>query len=318
VQPTNDRQASIAVVIPAYRVADRIVDVIRRIPPEVRHVIVVDDASPDRLTDALATVSDRRLMVLRHDVNRGVGGAMKTGFAKALDLGSDIIVKIDGDGQMDPALIPRFVDPILSGEADFTKGNRFEDLSHIRRMPVVRRVGNLMLSFLVKLASGYWHSFDPTNGYVAFGSRVLRRMSFDRLADRYFFEISLLCEAYFTRAVLEDVGIQPVYAGEASSLSPIGSATEFAPRLIWRALYRLLNRYFMRDFNVVSVFLITGFPAVAFGVVWSAFHWMKSTRTQIPATTGTVMIGTLAIVLGFQLLLQAVVLDVGNEPKRYR
>jgi len=220
-------------------VADRIVDVIRRIPPEVRHVIVVDDASPDRLTDALATVSDRRLMVLRHDVNRGVGGAMKTGFAKALDLGSDIIVKIDGDGQMDPALIPRFVDPILSGEADFTKGNRFEDLSHIRRMPVVRRVGNLMLSFLVKLASGYWHSFDPTNGYVAFGSRVLRRMSFDRLADRYFFEISLLSEAYFAHAVLQDIPMKPVYAGETSSLNPIGSALSFTPRLVRRAFYRV-------------------------------------------------------------------------------
>src|SRR5262249_9053728 len=161
--------------------------------------------------------------------------------------------KIDGDGQMDPVHIPRFVEPILSGEADITKGNRFEDLSHIGRMPLIRRLGNLVLSFLVKLASGYWHSFDPTNGYVAVGSRVLRRLSFDRLADRYFFEISLLCEAYFARAVLEDVGIQPVYAGERSSLNPVGSAAEFAPRLIWRAMYRLLHRYFLRDFNVVSV-----------------------------------------------------------------
>jgi glycosyltransferase involved in cell wall biosynthesis len=318
VQPTNGPQASIAVVIPAYRVADRIAEVIGRIPPGIRHIIVVDDASPDLLPDALAKVSDPRLLVLRHEVNRGVGGAMKTGFTKALDLGADIIVKIDGDGQMDPALIPRFVEPILSGEADFTKGNRFEDLSQIRRMPVLRRVGNLMLSFLVKLASGYWHSFDPTNGYVAFGSRVLRRMNFGRLADRYFFEISLLCEAYFARAVLEDVGIQPVYAGETSSLNPIGSATEFAPRLLCRAMYRLLNRYFMRDFNVVSVFMIVGVPAVAFGGIWSAFHWLKSSRTQIPATTGTVMIGTLAIVLGFQLLLQAVVLDVGNAPRKHR
>jgi len=318
VQPTNGPQASIAVVIPAYRVADRIAEVIGRIPPGIRHIIVVDDASPDLLPDALAKVSDPRLLVLRHEVNRGVGGAMKTGFTKALDLGADIIVKIDGDGQMDPALIPRFVEPILSGEADFTKGNRFEDLSQIRRMPVLRRVGNLMLSFLVKLASGYWHSFDPTNGYVAFGYRVLRRMNFGRLADRYFFEISLLCEAYFARAVLEDVGIQPVYAGETSSLNPIGSATEFAPRLLCRAMYRLLNRYFMRDFNVVSVFMIVGVPAVAFGGIWSAFHWLKSSRTQIPATTGTVMIGTLAIVLGFQLLLQAVVLDVGNAPRKHR
>jgi glycosyltransferase involved in cell wall biosynthesis len=309
---------SIAVVIPAFRVADRVADVIERIPSSVHHIVIVDDASPDALQDVLASVSDPRLVVLRHEANRGVGGAMKTGFTKALELGADIIVKVDGDGQMDPALLPQFIDPIVSGGADFTKGNRFDDLSYIRRMPLVRRFGNLLLSFLVKLASGYWHVFDPTNGFVAIRSSVLRRMNFDRLADRYFFEISLLCEAYFTRAILEDVPMKPVYAGETSSLSPVGSATEFAPRLIGRAAYRVFSGYFMRDFNVVSIFVVVGVPAMIFGTAWSAFHWIKSTRTQIPATTGTVIIGMLAIVLGFQLLLQAVVLDVGNEPGRHR
>jgi len=314
----RDQLASVAVVIPAFRVADRIAGVIARVPSHVRHIVVVDDASPDALRDVLTSVSDPRLVVLRHDANRGVGAAMKTGFTKALELGADVIVKIDGDGQMDPVLIPQFVEPIVSDEADFTKGNRFDDLSYIRQMPIVRRLGNLLLSFLVKLASGYWHVFDPTNGYVALRSSVLRRMSFDRLADRYFFEISLLCEAYFVRAVLVDVPMKPVYAGETSSLSPIGSATEFAPRLLGRAGYRVFSSYFLRDFNVVSIFVLVGLPAVTFGAAWSAFHWIRSSRTHIPATTGTVIIGMLAIVLGFQLLLQAVVLDVGNEPGRHR
>lgn len=312
------RQPLIAVVIPAYRVAAHIAAVIARVPPEIRHIVVVDDASPDALQAVLAQVSDPPVVVLRHDANQGVGGAMKTGFTKALALGADIIVKVDGDGQMDPALIPQFVDPIAMGDADFTKGNRFDDLRYIRRMPLVRRFGNLALSFLVKLASGYWHAFDPCNGYVALRSGVLRRINVDQLADRYFFEISLLCEAYSAKAVLQDIPMQPVYAGETSSLSPMGTATEFAPRLLRRALHRLLMSYFMRDFNVVSVFLVAGAPLLTFGAVWSAYHWIHAYRVNTTASTGTVMIGVLAIVLGFQLLLQAIVLDVGNEPKRSR
>jgi dolichol-phosphate mannosyltransferase len=309
---------SIAVVIPAYRVAAQIAGVLARIPADVRHIIVVDDASPEPVEEALSGIRDSRLVVLRHESNRGVGGAMKTGFRKALDLGADIVVKIDGDGQMDPALIPRFVEPLTSGDADFTKGNRFDDLSFVRLMPALRRAGNLALSFLVKLASGYWHLFDPCNGYLAVRSSVLERINLERLEERYFFEISLLCEAYFAKAVLEDVPMRPVYGGEPSSLSPIGSIASFAPRLIRRSLHRVFLSYFMRDFNVVSIFVVAGLPAVLFGAAWSAYHWVRSIQTQIAATTGTVVIGMLAIVLGFQLLLQAVVLDVGNEPRRLR
>ena len=311
-----DLDATIAVVIPAFRVASAIKGVVERIPPYVQHIIVVNDASPDLLAEVLDTIVEPRLTVLRHEVNRGVGGAMKTGFAKALELGADIVVKIDGDGQMDPALIPSFIDPILANEADFTKGNRFYDLAYIGHMPMVRRLGNLALSFLVKVASGYWHAFDPTNGYLAIRTDVLRRLNGARVADRYFFEISLLCETYFTRAVLHDVPMAPVYGDEVSSLSPIGSIGDFAPKLLSRALYRVFMAYFMRDFNVVSIFLIGGAPSLLFGVFWSAYQWLQTSRTHVVATTGTVMIGMLAIVLGFQLVLQAVVLDVGNEPKR--
>ncbi len=312
------QQPSIAVVIPAYRVASHVGSVIAEVPASVRHIIVVDDASPDPIQDVLAKIVEPRLIVLRHEVNRGVGGAMKTGFQKALDLGVDIVVKVDGDGQMDPALIPLFVEPIASGQADFTKGNRFDDLSFIRQMPFVRRMGNLALSFLVKVASGYWHAFDPTNGYVALGTNVLRRINSKRLADRYFFEISLLCEAYFTRAVLQDIPMKPVYANETSSLNPLATLGDFGPRLIGRSVNRVFMSYFMRDFNVVSVFLLAGVPSLMFGIVWSAYHWILSARLQMVASTGTVIVGMLPIVLGFQLVLQAIVLDVGNEPRRYR
>jgi len=308
---------SIAVIIPAYRVATRIAGVLAKIPPEVRHVIVVDDASPDSLEEVLKKISDKRLIVLRHEANRGVGAAMKTGFLKAIELGADIVVKIDGDGQMDPGLLPHFVEPIASGKADFTKGNRFRDLAFIKHMPIVRRIGNMGLSFLVKLSSGYWSLFDPCNGYIALRTETLKNMNFRRIADRYFFEITMLCEAYLARAVLKDIPMKPVYGDEVSSLNSMKVLTEFSPRLIARTVYRVLMSYFLIDFNVVSVFLVAGIPLFCFGVVWSACHWIISFQSHVFTSTGTVMIGALSILLGFQLLLQTIALDIQNEPGRY-
>ncbi len=306
----------IAVVIPAFRVAPQILNVIKRIPGDVQSIIVVDDGSPDNLQEVLKKISDPRLLVLRHETNQGMGAAMKSGFEKAIELGAEIVVKIDGDGQMDPGLIPQFVEPIAAGKADLTKGNRFVDLAFINRMPLIRRLGNVALSFLVKMASGYWSQFDPSNGYVAIRTETLKSMNFRRLDDRYFFEISALCEAYFAGAVLKNIPMKPVYGEEKSSLKPSMIVFEFTPKLVARTLYRILMSYFWRDFNVASLFLISGLPLFGFGVGWSLFHWVKSIQTQTFASTGTVMFGALSIILGFQLLLQAIVLDVQNEPGR--
>ena len=303
-------------VIPAYRVANEIADLVARIPVAVQHIVVVDDASPDRLRDVLAEMNDERLIVIHHEVNRGVGAAMKTGFARALELDTEIIIKIDGDGQMDPELIPQFIEPIVAGRADFTKGNRFADLLHVNKMPLIRRLGNVALSFLAKIASGYWHLFDPCNGYLAIRSKCLRLMMVRRLANRYFFEISMLCEAYFVRAVLEDVSMEPVYGDEKSSLNPGKMILAFAPRLASRTFYRLAMSYLLRDFNMVTVFSTSGISLFLFGVTWSIYHWILSHQELQFASTGTVMIGVLPIILGFQLILQAIVLDIQNEPGR--
>src|SRR5262249_48936660 len=172
------------------------------------------------------------------------------------------------------------------------------------------------LSFLVKAASGYWRVFDPCNGFLAIRASLLRRIPPARLADRFFFEISLLCEAYLARAVVRDVPIPAVYGDETSSLQPLSTVFDFLPRLLARILRRVRISYFLRDFNVVSVFLSCGVPLLLFGASWSLYYWYRSFRTGIVTTTGTVIIGTLAIILGFQLLLQAIVLDVQNEPGR--
>jgi glycosyltransferase involved in cell wall biosynthesis len=308
----------IVAVLPAYRAAASIRPVIEQIPALVRHVVVVDDASPDGVGAVAAALGDARVCVCTHAVNRGVGGAMKTGFDRALELGADIVVKLDSDGQMDPALIPLFVAPLVEGEAELAKGNRFADLSVVSAMPPLRRTGNLLLSFLVKMASGYWSVFDPCNGYVALSRGLLLDIRRDHLADRYFFEISLLCESYRARGVVVDVPMHPRYGDEISSLSPLRSLVEFSGRLVARTVRRIGFAYFLRDFTVVSVFIAAGVPMLAFGVLWSAYYWYRSWATNVVASTGTVMIGTLTIILAFQLLLQAVAADVQSEPGRHR
>ena len=310
------RPPLIVVVMPAYRSAARIGSVLAGMPPLVHRIVVVDDASPDDLARVVSAAADPRIVVLRHPMNRGVGGATRTGFAAAIELGADVVVKIDSDGQMDPERIPDLVAPILAGDADFTKGNRFHDLRFLRAMPPTRRLGNLGLSFLVKAASGYWSVFDPCNGFLALRAKHLRALRPEMLAERYFFEISLLCEAYSVRAVLRDVPMPPQYGDEVSSLSPAKSAFEFLPRLVARLVRRIGYTYFLHDFNLVSVFLCGGLPLLLFGVAWSAYHWYRSYATGVVATSGTVIIGALTIILGFQLLLQAVVLDVQSEPGR--
>ncbi len=313
---TSTPHPVIAVVIPAYECADTIGKVIAAVPSLVSHIVVVDDASSSPLAAVLESLHEPRLVILRHAENRGVGGAMKTGFEKALSLGADIVVKIDADGQMDPALIDAFVEPLIKREAGLVKGNRFANLAHVRDMPLLRRIGNLGLSYFVKMASGYWSAFDPCNGFLALNAALLRTIRFGLLADRYFFEISLLCESYNAHAVVAQIPMRPRYEGEISHLSPLRSLVEFLPRLLGRTLRRVFETYFLYDFNVVSLFVATGAPSLGFGAAWSAYHWHRSIVTGRVATTGTVMIGTLAIILGFQLLLQAAVLDVQNEPGR--
>jgi dolichol-phosphate mannosyltransferase len=305
----------VAVVIPAYKEESRIQGVIRTLPEWVEHIVVVDDASPDRTYEHAKDINDARLVVLRHNENQGVGGATMTGFARAVELGAQILVKMDGDGQMDPEGLISLIEPIRRGKADFTKANRFLHLRALVRMPAKRRIGNIGLSFLAKLASGYWSVFDPTNGYLAMHGSVFPLLDRRRISNRFFFEHSLLLELGLQRAVVRDVYMPARYDDKISHLSEFRSLLEFPPRLLRALLRRLVLLYFVRDFTAVSLFIIAGLLETAFGMIWGIHHWILSAQTGIPATTGTVMIGVLPLILGIQQLLQAFVMDIQNEPK---
>jgi glycosyltransferase involved in cell wall biosynthesis len=308
----------IAVVIPCYQVAAHLGEVVRTIPPDIEWIIAVDDCSTDGTAKTLVALSaaEPRLITLRHDVNQGVGGAMITGYRKAMDLGADIVVKMDGDGQMDPADIHALVQPILRGTADFAKGNRFRDLNALGRMPLARRIGNLGLSFLIKAASGYWNIFDPTNGYTAIRHETLRELPIEKLDKRYFFESSVLIQLYHQQAVVEDVPMRARYGNEVSGLSITRTLIEFPPKLLIAFLKRIVLRYFLFDFNIASLYFLFGGILFLTGAIYGISEFIRFQHLGAAAPTGTVVIPTLLITLGFQLLLAAVNFDITNTPKR--
>lgn len=307
---------AICVVIPMYMVEFHIQKVISGIPDWVDHIIVVDDASPDQSAELALAVGDDRVVLVSHIENHGVGGAMLTGYKKAVELGATIMVKMDGDGQMSPDHLPELIQPILEAEADYVKGNRFSRTGEIRSMPFIRRIGNLSLSFLTKIASGYWNVFDPTNGYTAIDADVFRRLDLTHIHPRYFFETSMLIELNLHRAVIAEVAMPAQYGSERSSLSVKRALLEFPFLLLRGCISRVWLQFFALDFSIASLFLIVGTWLMIFAGAWGGYAWASSIRTGVASTTGTVMIAALPLILGFQLLLQALVCDVQNVPKR--
>jgi dolichol-phosphate mannosyltransferase len=314
--PTDFHKHSIVAVIPCYRVEREIQSVLQDVPSYIKHIVVVDDASPDSTRD-LVTASakiDSRILLMRHPSNLGVGGAMITGYKKALELGAQVVVKIDGDGQMDVDHLPVLLKPLIEGKADYTKGNRFRDFKSLQQMPFIRRVGNMGLAFLAKAATGYWNMFDPTNGFNAIRSEVLAQLPLGKIDHTYYFETSMLANLYLIGAVVKDVPMPARYQGEVSSLLIHRILFEFPQKLFATFLRRLVLKNFIYDFSMASIYLLTGLPLLIFGLIFGIYKWIQYASIGIPAPTGTVMLPTLSVLLGIQLLLSAIEIDLRSVP----
>lgn len=307
----------VAVVIPAYKVTRHVEAVIATIPAWVQRIYVIDDACPDgsgRLVEA--SVVDPRVTVIYHEENRGVGGAVMSGYMAAIRDGADVMVKIDGDGQMDPSLIANFINPILLGEADYTKGNRFFDLESIRSMPKLRLFGNAVLSFLTKISSGYWNIFDPTNGYTAIHREVAAMLPFDKISSRYFFETDILFRLNTVRAVVTDIPMTAKYADEVSNLKISRIVGDFLLKHLRNFGKRIFYNYYLRDLSLASIELPVGMALFAWGIVYGVMHWAESATLGVSTPAGTVMLSALPIILGGQLILAFLAYDIASVPRR--
>ncbi|MCG8325809.1 MAG: glycosyltransferase family 2 protein [Thiotrichales bacterium] len=311
------RPLRIAAVIPCYRGRDSVLDVIHNIPDIVTRIYCIDDACTEGTGQWIEQeCRDDRVKVIRHEANRGVGGAMVTGYQAALDDNMDIVVKLDSDGQMDPALIPVFVQPILNGQADYTKGNRFFRLEDLSSMPKIRLLGNAILSFMCKLSSGYWQLFDPNNGYTAIHASILKMIPLEKINPGYFFESDMLFRLNTLRAVVQDIPITSVYKNESSSMNILRELFVFGFNHIKNFFKRIFYNYFLRDFSVASIEWVLGPALILSGFYIGVDKWIESVEMGISATAGTVMLAALPIIMGLQLLLSALNFDIFNQPSK--
>jgi dolichol-phosphate mannosyltransferase len=311
--------AKIAVVVPAYRVSQHILQVLKEIGPIANAIYVVDDACPEK-SGALvkAKSKDKRVKVITHGVNQGVGGAVISGYKAALADGNDVIVKLDGDGQMDPALIGDLVAPIIEGKADYTKGNRFDSITGLRQMPGIRIFGNGALSLMTKVSTGYWNVTDPTNGFTAVHADILRGITLDMLSKRFFFESDLLFRLSLSRAVVWDIPMDSRYGNEKSNLRISRALFEFTFKHGINFHKRLFYNYYLREMSAASIELPLGLLMAWFGAIFGFVKYAESLSSGQPATAGTVMLSAVPLILGIQLVLAFLSHDIAAVPKRVR
>jgi glycosyltransferase involved in cell wall biosynthesis len=306
----------IAVVLPCYKSKRHVLDVIARIGPEVFLIVAVDDSCPMGTgTHIRANCSDPRVVVVDNETRLGVGGAVIHGYRVASGRGAEIIVKIDSDGQMDPALLPMIVHPIIERLADYTKGNRFHNVADIRSMPAIRLLGNATLSFLTKLSSGYWTIFDPTNGYTAIHRVALEMIPLDDLDRGFFFESDMLFRLYLAGAVILDVPFRATYGDEESNLQIGQVLLPFLFKNIRNLFKRIFYRYFLRDVNLGSLELALGTLLLLFGMTFGVTKWLSAAAEGVSATAGTVMLAGLSTLVGVQMILGFFAFDLTASPR---
>ncbi len=304
----------ISVVIPTYKVVKHIEKVVLSLPDFIDNIIVVDDRCPQKSSDIVKDI--KKITVVYHKQNQGVGGAIVSGYKKAIKLNSDIVVKIDGDGQMDSEYIKSLITPLIENRADYTKGNRFYDFKALKKMPKVRLFGNSVLSFMVKVASGYWNVMDPTNGFTSITAKAINGLNLDELSKRYFFETDMLINLNIENCVVQDVAIPAKYEDEESNLNIKNIIITFPPKMLRGLIKRVFYKYYIYDFNMASVYLLVGFPLFLFGLFFGSYRWMIAITDNIENSSGTVMLVVLPIMLGVQFLLQAISIDIDNIPRR--
>lgn len=306
----------IAVVVPAYNEETLIDTTLAGIPDYVDLVIAVDDASTDRTAEIVRKFagSHGRVSILVHLKNQGVGATVVDGYRAAVDQGSDIAVVMAGDNQMDPCYLPALLGKIIDEHFDAAKGNRFMSSSRaLSQMPRYRQLGNILLTLLTKAASGYWSLFDSQNGYYAISTNTLRRLDLNRAAHRYDFENSLLIQLNIIGARVSDVAIPARYGEEVSGIR----LWRVAPRLLLTLsigfFQRIYRKYFVYNFHPIALFIFGGILLMSGAAVFGVWAAVESFGDDA-ASPGTVMLAVLPFLMGFQLLLAGLVLDIVSEP----
>jgi glycosyltransferase involved in cell wall biosynthesis len=302
------KNLNVGVVIPAYNEEAFISDVIGTMPGLIDKVVFVDDGSTDHTLERAQKVAKKnpgKYVLISNEINEGSGSAKITGYKRALELGMDQIVTMDGDGQMNPNEITRLLDPLVENKADYSKGNRLMSAETRYSMPKIRLFGNAILSFMNKFASGYWHIMDSQNGYTAIKRECLEILPLERMKKDYLFENDILTHLNVYNFRVVDVNMKAVYGGERSGIKTIPFMFRAMWTLVFRFFWRLKEKYLLHDFHPVIFFYLGGLILTPLGIVMGL-------RERIVYGSNTVAGGVLAAVLiitGVQFILFGMLFD---------
>ena len=303
---------SVAVVVPAYNEEHLVAETIRGIPGFVDRIIVVDDCSRDATAEC-AAAADPRVEVVRHSVNAGVGAAIVTGYKHARDLNVDVTCVMAADNQMDPDDLQTLVAGVTSGECDYAKANRLFTGQAWELIPRYRYLGNAVLSFFTKIASGYWHVADSQSGYTAVSLETLRLLDLDRLYARYGFPNDLLVHLNVWNRRVRDYPSRPIYGvGEQSGIR----LRKVVPTISWLLLkgffWRMKEKYVIRDFHPLVLFYLLGMTLSGAGFALGLLEVVLRVMGN-PIPVATIVLVALLVVSGLQLLLFAMWFDMESN-----
>lgn len=305
------REKTIGIVVPAYNEALLIGDTLRSMPAFIDKIYVVDDCSKDNTSEVIGDISkkDPRITGIRHETNKGVGAAITTGYKKALEDGIDITAVMAGDNQMDGKNLPSLLDPIVEGKADYTKGNRLMSSEFRTGMSKWRVLGNTMLTFLTKMASGYWHLMDPQNGYAAISKNALERINLDLLYPRYGYCNDILVKLNVYGFRVMDVIMPARYGTEKSKIKYGNYIPKVSYLLLKCFLWRLKTKYIWLSFHPLVLFYILGFVLLPLGILGGMYSlYFKFILGDSLFVRG--VLSLLVTIIGMQFLFFAMLFDM--------
>lgn len=311
------KKLTVGVTVPAYNEEKLITKTLSTIPDYVDHVVVVNDASKDGTLKKIREYAahDSRVEIIDSKVNGGIGASLKKAIRRAAELGCDRIAVMAGDNQMDPDQLQNLLDDMDKRGLDFIKANRFMHFEALRKMPAYRKIGNVVVTLMTKFATGYYSIFDTQNGYVVYTKDVVERLPWHMVGNRYEFENTILIALSIINAKIGDHAIPAIYGQEKSTIklfSTVSRVIRVLHKGFWQRMY---YKYVLYGFHPIALFLFSGILFLVSGAgffLWVVYEKIAHSATP---TTATIMLIVLPLIVGFQLLLTALILDAGEERK---
>ncbi len=311
------KNLKIGVAVPAYNEEKLIEKTITTIPKFVDYIVVINDASTDSTHEVVKHLarSNKKITIINNKRNGGIGFSLKAGLKKAVELGSDRVAVMAGDAQMDPAILDSMIDSMEERQLDFIKANRFMHLDELKSMPSYRRFGNILVTILTKISTGYYSIFDTQNGYVVYKGEVLENLSWSLVGDRYEFENTILLALSVSNARVGDFAAPAIYGEEKSTINLFTTTPRVLSVLFSGYWKRIYYKYVLYNFHPIALFIFSGNVLILLGGVVGLILGIDKLHSGLSPTSGSVMLAVLPIILGFQLLLTALILDVIEDSK---